>query len=71
MRRKPSDGYRLDLVTRREEFCAWCGKRRPLNELLPLASHYEETRQWHCRRQLACTIRSIWKTRRIFPDDGD
>lgn len=32
----------------REEFCAWCGKRRPLSELFPLPSHHEETRQWHC-----------------------
>jgi hypothetical protein len=60
-------------MTEREEFCAWCGKRRPLRELLPLAmtsSKFEEARRWHCRRGLACHVRRIWKTRRIFfPDD--
>jgi hypothetical protein len=35
-------------MTEREEFSAWCGKRRPLSELLPLVSNHEETRQWHC-----------------------
>jgi len=57
-------------MTEREEICAWCGKRRPLTELLPLVSHHEETRQWHCRRELACHIRRMWKTKRFFfPDD--
>jgi hypothetical protein len=52
-------------MTEREEICAWCGKRRPLTELLPLVSHHEETRQW-----LACHIRRMWKTKRFFfPDD--
>ena len=61
----------MDAMTEREEFCAWCGKRRPLSELLPLVSHHEETRQWHCRRELACHVRRMWKTKRFFfPDDG-
>ena len=59
-----------EIMTEREEFCAWCGKRRPLREMLPLVSHHEETRQWHCRREFACHVRRIWQTRRIFfPDD--
>jgi hypothetical protein len=58
-------------MTEREEFCAWCGKRRPLSELFPLVAHHEETRQYHCRREFACHIRRIWKTKRFFfPDDG-
>jgi hypothetical protein len=57
-------------VTEREEFCGWCGKRRSLSELFPLVSHHEETRQYHCRREFACHIRRIWKTKKFFfPDD--
>ena len=59
-----------EIMAEREEFCAWCGKRRPLREMLPLVSYHEETRQWHCRREFACHVRRIWRTRRIFfPDD--
>ena len=45
----------------REEFCAWCGKRRPLYQLYPLCSNHEETRQYHCRRDLPCLARRAWK----------
>jgi hypothetical protein len=41
-----------------------------MSELLPLVSHHEETRQWHCRRELACHVRRMRKTKRFFfPDD--
>jgi hypothetical protein len=57
-------------MAEREEFCEWCGKRRPLGELLPLPSWDEETRPWHCQREFACHVRRMWKTRRFFfPDD--
>jgi hypothetical protein len=61
----------MDAMTKREEFWAWCGKRRSMTELLPLVSHHEETRQWHCRRELACHARRIWKTRKLFLPDDD
>jgi hypothetical protein len=54
-------------MTEREEFCAYCGKRRPMYKLLPLIADYEEMRQYHCDRSLPCVIRMIVKTRgRIF-----
>jgi hypothetical protein len=59
-------------MAEQEEFCAWCGKRRPLSRLFPLVSAHEETRQYHCRRELPCYARKIWKTRSIlslFRDD--
>jgi hypothetical protein len=41
-----------------------------LSELLPLVAFHEEIRQWHCRREFACHVRRIWKTRGFFfPDD--
>jgi hypothetical protein len=50
------------------EICAWCGQRRPLRKMLPLPimlPESEESRQWHCRRELACYVRRLWKTKRI------
>jgi hypothetical protein len=58
-------------MTEREEFCAWCGKYRPLRELLPLVSYHEETRQWHCQREFTCHVRRIWRTKRFFFSDDD
>ena len=56
----------------REEYCAWCGKRGPIAELYPLVAWHEETRQYHCRRELPCYVRRVWKARSIlvlFRDD--
>ena len=52
----------------REEICAWCGRHRPLREMLPLVSHDEEIRLYHCRREYPCLMRQLWralKTRSI------
>jgi hypothetical protein len=42
--------------------------------LLPLVAFHEEMRPWHYRREFACLVRRILKTRRFFfldDDEGD
>jgi len=48
-------------MIQRFEFCAWCGRRRPIGKLLPLAissPDMEIARQYHCRVKLPCLIRA-------------
>jgi len=45
----------------REEFCLFCGRRRPLYKLHPLVSAEEETRQYACLRAYPCWARKGWQ----------
>jgi hypothetical protein len=50
----------------REEFCCRCGRRRSLAELNPLcisSLDQEASRQYQCRRELACMARQVWRAR--------